>query len=661
MKRDRRLSRRRLLKSMGAGAALLPMLHADRTDAACFVGRIKHRTFWRGPLQDGSKSRAAFGIAALLSAGLVAGCSARTGSQGAAAGAGGSGVGPTGSGSAGASSSGGPASGTAGSGTVGGGGGAGGTSAIAIVTSGTPPAESAGPLIMRRLTYREYDHMLADLLGDTTAPAEGGNAWTPDAPNAVGYVAPTSVADLQMALYNQTADSVVETALQAVAAGKTAGKLTIPCEAPTTSAAETTCATQFITSFGLEAYRRPIAAAEQTDLLALFTKVRGLGLSFNESIGALVKGMIQSPNFLFHWEIGPIAPVAGSDGLVPLTSWQLASRLASTLWETTPDDTLLQAAQAGQLTTAAQVTTQVTRMLADSRASNGLFNFHEQWLFNFGSQGRDLTQPLTKTSALFTAAVAQGIQTEFADFVSSVYTGDGTLQALFTAPYTFVNHDLGVIYGVAGPATGFAKVALDPTKRGGIFTQTAFLATLANNGADNPVYRGLSIYLRVLCGTIGPPSANGPAVNFIANGTTRQSYAAHGMSACAAGCHSLFDPPGFSLENYDGIGAYRTTDANVAVDATGSFVTPASAIITFQNVLDLSNQLAQTAEAQTCVDRQWTRYILGRPETAAESGSMSIAYQKAAATKGFSIRDLVATLVQSKAFMYRQPSPGETL
>jgi hypothetical protein len=541
--------------------------------------------------------------------------------------------------------------------------GAGGTSplGVAIVTTGTPPGESAGTLVMRRLTYREYDHMLADLLGDTTTPAEGGNAWSPDAPNAVGYVAPASVADLQVALYNQTANTVVETALQALAAGKTAGKLSIPCKTPTTSAAETTCAAQFITSFGLKAYRRPVASAEQTDLLALFTKVRGLGLSFNESVGAIVKSMIQSPNFLYHWEIGPTKPAVGSDGLVPLTPWQLASRLASTIWESAPDDTLLQAAQSGQLTTPAQVASQVTRMLADPRAANGLFYFNEQWLFNFGSQGRDLTQPLTKSSPLFTAAVAQGIATEFSDFVSSVYTGDGTLKSLFTAPYTYVNHDLGAIYGVTGPATGFAKVSLDATKRGGIFTQTAFLATLASDGADNPIYRGLSIYLKVLCGTMGSPPANVPAVTFIANGTTRQSNDAHGMSGCAAGCHNLFDPPGFSFENFDGNGSYRTTDAKQPVDATGTFVTPANATITFQNALDLSTQLAQSAEAQTCVDRQWTRFILGRPETAAESGSMSLAFQKAAATAGFSLRDLMATLLQSKAFMYRLPSPGEAI
>ena len=533
--------------------------------------------------------------------------------------------------------------------------------AVPITTTGPAPAESAGTLVMRRLSYAEYDHMLADLLGDATAPAEGGNAWSPDAPNAVGYVAPTNVADLQVDLYNQTADTVVDNAFQALAAGKPAGRLTIPCKAPANAAAETTCATQFITTFGLQAYRRPISSAEQTDLLALFTKVRGLGLSFTASLGAVTKGMLQSPNFLYHWEVGPTKPVVGADGLVALTPWQVASRLASTIWLTTPDDTLLQAAQGGKLNTAADVSAQVTRMLADPRAASGLFSFHSQWLFNFGSQGRDITQPLTKSSPLFTTAAALGVQQEFTQFITSIYGGDGTLQSLFTAPYSFINHDLGVIYGVAGPATGFAKVALDPTQRGGIFTQTAFLATLASDGADNPVYRGLSVYLKVLCGTIGSPPANVPAVTFKANGTTRQSYDAHGSSACAMGCHNLFDPPGFAFENYDGIGAYRTTEVGQPVDATGTLITPGNAMISFQNALDLFKQLAKSTEAQACVDRQWTRFMMGRPETTDDSGSMSLAYQKAATTAGFSLRDLMSTLVTSKAFMYRRLSPGEML
>jgi hypothetical protein len=607
-------------------------------------------------------------IVGLLSSGAIMSCNGRIGDVG-GTGAGGAsnGSGQAGSGSAGSGA--GNGAGQAGSGaggTNGGGGsgpGAGGgyvvTPAVPITTSGAPPAESAGPLMMRRLTYREYDHMLNVLLGDTTAPAE--TSWSPDAPNLVGYVAPNSVADLQVNLYAQTADTLVDAALQNLAAKKPTGKLTIPCATPTTSAAETTCATQFITTFGLAAYRRPITAAEQADQLMLFSKVRGLGLTFNQSIGALAKAMLQSPNFLYHWEIGPTKPTIGADGLVPLTQWQLASRLASAIWEGAPDDTLLQAAQAGQLSSPAQVAAQATRMLSDQRALNGLFIFHEQWLFNFGSQGRDLTQALTKSSPLFTPAVAQGLQTEFANFISSVYTTDGTLEALFTAPYTYANRDIAAIYGATGPATGFAKVMLDPTKRGGIFTQTAFLATLAGDSSDNPVYRGLSIYLKVLCGTVGSPPMNVPTVNFSATGTTRQSYDVHGQSPCANACHGLFDPPGFAFENYDGNGAYRTTENGQNVDSTGTFVTPANATISFQNALDLAKQLAQSQEAQACIDRQWTRYILGRPEIMADAGSMSIAFQKAAATPGFSVRDLLSALVQSKTFMYRQPSPGEAL
>jgi hypothetical protein len=601
--------------------------------------------------------RSSFVIAGLLSAGVIASCTGQI-----------SGGSPTGSpgntqGSGGSTS--GPGTGAGGNGTVATNPTDGGATLPSVPTVPINmvapfPTEGAGTLPMRRLTLREYDHMLADLVGDTTAPAEGSNAWSPDAPNAVLFVAPTSTPDLFVNLYNETADTVVDTALAALAAGKPAGKLSIPCTNPANTAAETTCATQFITTFGLSAYRRPIAAAEQKDLLTLFSTVRGLGQTFTQSIGAIVKGMLQSPNFLYHWEIGPTAPVAGADGLVPLTSWQVASRLASSLWEAEPDATLLTAAQAGQLNTPAAVTTQVTRMLADPRSANGLFYFHEQWLFAFGSQSHDMTT-LGKSSPLFTASAAAGVQTEFTQFISSVYSGDGTLQTLFTAPYTYANHDLAAIYGATGPATGFAQVQLNPAQRSGIFTQTAFLATMASDAVDNPVYRGLSIYLKVLCGAVGSPPAVVPAVNFIATGTTRQSFDAHGSSACANMCHGRFDPAGFAFENYDGNGAYRTTEANQPVDSTGVFPTPGGATLSFNNAVDLSQQLAKSTEAQTCVDRQWTRYLLGRPETMAEAGSMDLAAQKANATAGYSLRDMVTSLMSSKAFLYRQPSAGETL
>ena len=388
------------------------------------------------------------------------------------------------------------------------------------------------------------------------------------------------------------------------------------------------------------------------------------------SIGVLTKAMLQSPNFLYHWELGPTKPVMGADGLIPLSQWQTASRLATSLWESMPDDTLLTAAQSGELATPAQIVAQAQRMIADPRATQSLYSFHLQWLFNMGFHVTDLGTIVAKDNSLLTAAAAQGLQTEFTQFISSVYAppGDGTLNTLYTAPYAFVNKDLAAIYGVAGPDSGFAKVSLDPTQRAGIFTQVAFLAGIQDTVADNPVYRGLAIYTKALCGTMGAPPANVPGVNFTPGGTTRQAYDSHGSSACARACHSVFDPPGFAFENYDGVGSYRTTDANQAVDATGTFDSPLMSAgmadgttFKFNNAVELAKQLAASPEAQACVDRQWTRYILGRMEISADAGSIQAAYHSGANTAGFSVRDMLASLLASRAFMYRQPSDGEPI
>lgn len=543
---------------------------------------------------------------------------------------------------------------------------------VPISVSGSPIAESAGPLVMRRLTYREYDHMLAVLLGDTTAPASGSNRWTADATAETGFVAPNSIASYHAIQFNQAADTLVDAAIAALGAGKSTGKFKLPagCSAPAATN-ENSCATNFIKTFGLSAYRRPVTAEEQKDLLTLFTTVRtDDAFSFVEAIGAIAKAMLQSPNFLYHWELGPAKPSRGGDGLVALSPWQVGARLATVLWESMPDDALLDAAQQGQLSTPEQISAQVERMLADPQAAQSLYSFHVQWLFNIGFHVTDLATVPSKPGSLLTDAAARGLQSEFTQYVSSVYAppGDGTLSTLYTAPYAFVNKDLAAIYGVSGPATGFAKVNLDPTQRAGIFTQAAFLAGIEDTVADNPIYRGLAIYTKALCGTISPPPANVPPVTFVSGGTTRQSFDAHGSAACASGCHSRFDPPGFAFENYDGVGRYRTTDAGQSVDASGSFDSPfkssgmaGGTTFQFKNAVDLVKALAASSEAQVCIDRQWARYMLGRMETTADIGSVQQAFVAGAAKPGFSLRAMVEALLSSKAFLYRSPSEGEAL
>ncbi len=520
---------------------------------------------------------------------------------------------------------------------------------------GTPTPESAGPMVMRRLTRREYSHILSDLLGDATDP---GASFPLDEISNPPFEAPNSVFPLQVELYLSTADSVVATAL---ANGNLLSPNNLPatCQAPA-PADEPACAGQFIAAFGRRAFRRPVEADEVTDLQGLFTTARGLGLGFQEALAEVAKGMLQSPSFLYHWEIGATPPaVDPATGLISLTPWQVAARLAETLWESGPDDVLLSAAEGGELATPAQVGAQVSRMLADPRAARALEHFHEQLLIPGGSLA-DL-RTLTKSSPRF-AGVAASLPDEFDRFLTDVYlTGDGTLNTLLTAPYAFVDANLAPIYGVAVPvAPGFTKVALNPAERGGVLTQLAFLSATSSDVTDDPIRRGSVVYENLLCGTVPPEPPIVPVLPPIPPGplTTRQIFTDATPGSCAD-CHALINTPGFAFENYDGLGVYRITDSGLPVDSRGTMVTPGQVSITFTNAIDLSRQLAASPEARWCLDRQWFRYMLGRPESAAEQGSLEVAYRSASATDGYSLRALLTAMVTSRAFLARAPSPGE--
>jgi len=165
------------------------------------------------------------------------------------------------------------------------------------------------------------------------------------------------------------------------------------------------------------------------------------------------------------------------------------------------------------------------------------------------------------------------------------------------------------------------------------------------------------VYTKLLCVPL-PPVGNGGIADIPSvRRTTRQIL----ESLSCAPCHTRFIPAGFAFENYDGIGRFRTTDNGQPVDASGTFVTPLGSTLTFANAIDLMRQLAALPETAVCTERQWTRYLLGRLEDPADLGSLEIAYQKAAATPGFSLRDMLTSLVASKAYLWRRPTPGESL
>ncbi len=401
-------------------------------------------------------------------------------------------------------------------------------------------------------------------------------------------------------------------------------------------------------------------------MVALFQKAKTLGFNFQDAVTHTVEAMLQSPNLLYHWEIGdkPLARDPDNAALVALTPEQLASRLAYFLWESPPDAALQMAAQSGQLATVDGLKAQAVRLLADdNRARRALFNFHRQWLHVDNLE--DL-QPGTDL----------GLQLgqELEAFVASVFVaGDGTLKSLLTAPYTFANASTAPEYGLTANGSGFAQVQLDPAQRLGVLMQVPFLRT---NGIAPPVRRGLVVYKQLLCGDVPSPPGNVPKPGPDApSTTTRERFAVHAEQACAKGCHALFDPWGFAFENFDSLGHYRTQENGKTVDASGEAqaggvvggTTPKQAVVPFKNGLELVNALAASDEVSWCTSRHWSRYMLGRPEGEADAGALTNAYVAAAyqtdrlAKRPFSVKDFLVSIVGTKAFRFRAPSAGETL
>ncbi len=516
--------------------------------------------------------------------------------------------------------------------------------------------ESAGPLPLIRLSHREYNNTIRDLLGDTSNPATD---WAPDNATTQGFEAPTDVAKLVITDVESESLAIVDRAI-------TANRLTplIPCTNPAAGTAETTCARSFITTFGRRAFRRPVTAVEQTDLMTVFTTARGVDVAadFTNAIGWVVKAMLQSPNFLYHWEMGPTKPV--KDGtLVSLTPHQIASRLSYFLWKSMPDEALLTAADMGQLTTPEQVAAQAVRLLTDkTKAISALYDFHRQWLLYLN------LEQLAKNTTLYpfvTEAFKAALEPEIQNFISSVFLGgDGSLKTLFTAPYAYVNQSTAIVYGVSVTGAAMQKVDLNPAQRAGILTQAAFQSTMGAPGGSFPVRRGLAVWEQILCGPRIAPIANvpePPKVDGQTIVTTRQQFAVHASPACV-GCHKNFDSLGFAFENYDGVGQYRTMENGQMVDASGTGMTPGGATYSFKNAIELANFLATSDEVKTCLGRQWFRYFLGRMEVEADKGSIQLAVKQAAdKDPNFSVTEMLFSAVRSKSFRMRLPGAGEPL
>jgi hypothetical protein len=577
--------------------------------------------------------RALFAVAATLLLGGAAGCTAyigggSTGSPGSAQpGTGGAtGTGMTGVGNP----------------STPGGGASSGTKPGTVDPSNPPDPNAAGPMPLRRLTQREYNNTVRDLLGVTTSPA---NNFPSDVDLNFIFRRYGDVSTLDASRMQEAAEAIAPT----VDVTKLA-----PCGTDATG--ETACAEQFLNSFGLHAYRRPLVADETTRLMALYQVGRTtLTLDYAGGIKLLIETMLQAPGFVYRWELGPVTPTL--DGtVVHLAPYEVASRLSYFLWQTMPDQALFDAAAAGKLATPEDVEAQARRMLDDPKAHDMMAAFFQQWL----SLDQVAARPKDATVyPQFNDSLKASMNNESLAFIDNVaFQGDGALSTFLTANFSFVDQTLAPVYGVTGATATAAQLSLDPTQRAGLLTQSAFLTVTGATDGSDPVKRGRKVYERLLCGVLPPPPPNVPPTAAASTGgTTRQRFSVHDQQACAKACHTIMDPIGYAFENYDGIGQYRTTDNGLPVDATGA-ITLDGVSKNFKDAVELTHLLATSGDVRSCFVTQWARFAFSRLDTDADRASLNGAFDSFSKAN-FTVHELLVGVATSRSFNYRSPSAGE--
>jgi hypothetical protein len=318
-----------------------------------------------------------------------------------------------------------------------------------------------------------------------------------------------------------------------------------------------------------------------------------------------------------------------------------------------PDEELFDAAAAGKLVKADEIATQARRMLDDPRARAAVENFHAQWLdyYRIASVG--------KNAALFpdwSPAIGQLMHEETRSFIEHVvFDGEGTIDALLGAPYSFMNAELAAFYGLDGPTSAaFEKVELDPAQRAGLLTTGTLLALNAHSNQTSPVHRGKMIREQILCDVmpLPPPDVMITVPEPDPNSTAKERFAEHSANPSCKGCHQLMDPIGFGFENYDSVARFRTTENGKTIDATGE-LTQSDVDGAFDGVVELAAKLASSKDVEKCYATQWFRYAYGRGEQKEDLCTTAWLADEFA-KKGGSVKELLVALTQTDAFLYRR-------
>jgi hypothetical protein len=413
---------------------------------------------------------------------------------------------------------------------------------------------------------------------------------------------------------------------------------------------ELACARRILSTLARRAYRRPATDADVQRLLPFFTAGTSEG-GFDRGIQKALERVLVSPQFLFRIEHDAAGLAPGTP--FRISDLELASRLSFFLWSSLPDDPLLDAAIAGQLSNPVVLDQQVTRMLADPRADSLVTNFAAQWLFLRDIESK---QPDEILFPDFDETLRSAFHRETELFLSSILRENRSVLDLLTANYTFVNQRLAEHYGIPHvQGSDFRRVTFAPDNpRGGLLGQGSILTLTSYATRTSPVVRGKWVLENLLASPPPPPPPNIPALKTEGPEpgqalSMRDAMTAHRANPACASCHAQMDPIGFAMENFDAVGKWRDRDAGRPIETAG--VLPGG--IQFEGMAGLKKALLVHPDRfVSTVGEKLLMYALGRNLQYYDLPVVRAIVRESAKTN-YTLASLVSGIVKSVPFQMR--------
>jgi hypothetical protein len=514
-----------------------------------------------------------------------------------------------------------------------------------------------GPLgqivAMRRLTEAQYRNSIADIFGPDIKVAGRFEPIVRPVHELIATGASDStISPAGLEQFDAMARNI---AAQVLAEDRRAQFMA--CAPRDPAAPDPDCAARTLVPIGRYLFRRPMTQDE----VKLYVKMAGDGVgpggSFHKGLELALGAMLVSPHFLYVIESAEPDPQAADQQR--LDNYSRAARLSFLLWNTTPNEALLQAAQQGRLTDQAELVAIADRMAKSPRLEDGVSAFFADMLLfeKFDEMAKDqIVYPR------FNPDVASALSEQMLRMiVDQLVTRQGDYRELFTTRRTFINRALGPLYQTkVGASQGWVPYEFGQgDDRAGLLGQAGFLALYSHSGRSSPTLRGRAIRELLLCQPVpNPPgNVNFTAVQDVANKampTARIRLNAHNSDPVCAACHKITDPLGLPLERFDGIGAFRLRENEAVIDTAGVFEGTA-----FQGNAGLGKALAASKSTTECVAGRAFQYATGRvPE---DEGAMASALEAGFEADGYRIRALflrVATMPE--AYRITPPPLGTT-